>query len=269
MKASVICSVEECGFPEFVFDGNIETNFPLIRQLGYTGVELALSDPCNTNIKWLKGLLDKNKLKVTNTGTGELLGRGLFLTSADKNIRLRCLDKLAEYVDFSHEVGGSLSIGCVRGPELGQPFGEDKQLWLTEGISNINKYAVERNVQLLVEPLADKYIGSINTLSDGITLLNQVGSDNIRLLLDTYNLWMMGEDVPQALRTAGDLIGHIHIADSNRQYPGAGEIDFTQVFQALRDVGYDGFLSLEALPKPAPLDCAKKTIEFISNYWSR
>jgi len=268
MKAGVICSVEECGFPEFVFDGNIETNFPLIRQLGYTGVELALSNPGSTNLDWLKGLLEMNELCVINTGTGELLDRGLFLTSPDKNIRLQCHDKLAEYIGFAHEVGGSISVGCVRGPEPGQPFGKSEQLWLIEGLSKINKYAVEKNVKLLIEPLADKYTGSINNLSDGVTLLNQVGSENIFLLLDTYNLWMMGEDVSQALRTAGDLIGHVHIADSNRQYPGAGEINFIEVFQALKDVGYDGFLSLEALPKPTPLECAQKTIEFISNHWS-
>jgi sugar phosphate isomerase/epimerase len=64
-----------------------------------------------------------------------------------------------------------------------------------------------------------------------------------------------------SLRRAGAHIFHMHLADSNRWYPGAGHIDFHAVVDTLRQVGYTGYLSVEAMPLPDADTCASESMK--------
>jgi sugar phosphate isomerase/epimerase len=57
----------------------------------------------------------------------------------------------------------------------------------------------------------------------------------------------------------------VHIADSNRKYPGAGHIDFKEIIFALLDIGYGGYVSCEILPWPDSDTAASKTYELVCN----
>ena len=63
-------------------------------------------------------------------------------------------------------------------------------------------------------------------------------------------------DMAAALRQAGPLLGHMHVPDSNRAAPGMGHIDYRPILEALRDIGYDGYLSSEAMPVGDSDGCA-------------
>jgi sugar phosphate isomerase/epimerase len=66
-------------------------------------------------------------------------------------------------------------------------------------------------------------------------------------------------DLAAALRLAGPAVGHVHFVDSNRRPAGLGHLDFAPIAAALRDVGYAGYLSAEALPFPSPDQAARTT----------
>ena len=68
-------------------------------------------------------------------------------------------------------------------------------------------------------------------------------------------------------RTAGDKLWHVHIADSNRKYPGSGHIDFTPILKTLIDINYSAYISAELLPMPDPDIAATKTIEYLKKYF--
>jgi sugar phosphate isomerase/epimerase len=72
--------------------------------------------------------------------------------------------------------------------------------------------------------------------------------------------------IEKGLRLAGDRLWHVHIADSNRRYPGSGHLNFASIFATLEDMGYHGFVSAEILPLPDPDTAAQKTIEFLQAY---
>jgi sugar phosphate isomerase/epimerase len=67
--------------------------------------------------------------------------------------------------------------------------------------------------------------------------------------------------LPDALRTVGPLIGHVHFADSNRQAIGLGHTPMQPIVQALREVGYAGYLSAEILPLPDSDAAARQTMK--------
>ena len=67
--------------------------------------------------------------------------------------------------------------------------------------------------------------------------------------------------LPEALRAAGPLLGHIHFVDSNRQAIGFGHTDMPRIVKALRDIGYAGYLSAEILPLPDSDAAAAQTMK--------
>ena len=89
--------------------------------------------------------------------------------------------------------------------------------------------------------------------ADALSVIEAVrrdtGADNVRFLLDTYHLGRMGEDLRATIATSADRIGHVQVADvPGRGQPGTGELDFTAVFGALAEHGYNGYVGLEYKP---------------------
>jgi sugar phosphate isomerase/epimerase len=74
--------------------------------------------------------------------------------------------------------------------------------------------------------------------------------------------------IEQGLLTAGNRLWHVHIADSNRQYPGSGHIPYGPIFATLRQMGYQGYISAELRPLPDPDTAAQKTIEFLKKQFT-
>lgn len=100
-------------------------------------------------------------------------------------------------------------------------------------------------ITVAIEPLQRSECNFINTVIEGAGIVRTVNHPHIRLLADIYHM-MREDEGPEAIRAAGDLLVHLHIAEkAERTPPGTAGDDFTPYFQALRDVGYDGLLSIE------------------------
>ena len=76
-------------------------------------------------------------------------------------------------------------------------------------------------------------------------------------------------DIAGALRIAGDKVGHIHFADTNRLAVGWGHLDVPPIVAALRDIHYDGFISAEVLPAPDGEAAARQSIESFRKFFPR
>ena len=105
-------------------------------------------------------------------------------------------------------------------------------------------------MQVLIEPINRYETNFVNTGLQGLELMDEVGEPNLRLLLDTFHMNIEQVNLTTALREAGDKLGYIHFADSNRLAPGQGHIDFVEVVHTLISIGYSGFLTVEILPLP-------------------
>jgi sugar phosphate isomerase/epimerase len=122
--------------------------------------------------------------------------------------------------------------------------------------------AQAHNVVVAIEPLNRGETNFINTLPDGARLVEPVNHPNIRLLADIYHMLRMDEP-PQNIRDVGHLLVHVHIAEKEKRTPpGVAGDDFTGYFQALKDVGYCGPVSIECGWKEMPeqLPAAIKTL---------
>lgn len=123
---------------------------------------------------------------------------------------------------------------------------------IAEGLRRSAPVAAEHDITLLVEPVNTRTEDPeffLDSTLDGLAIVEQVDSPNVRLLYDLFHSTVMGEDFESAIGNRAGLIGHIHVADfPGRHEPGTGTIDWHRFFDWLDRVGYSGRIGLEYKP---------------------
>lgn len=138
------------------------------------------------------------------------------------------------------------------GPDQNEIDDEIQQDAVVEVLRAIAPDAADAGVTVVVEPLnvATDHSGYFLVASDdGFELVDRVASPNVRLLYDIYHQQISEGNIIDTIRAHVDQIGHIHFADvPGRHEPGTGEINYRNVFDAIQDSGYDGYVGAEYLP---------------------
>jgi sugar phosphate isomerase/epimerase len=132
--------------------------------------------------------------------------------------------------------------------------------YLVEALESLARVAAGHGVSLIYEPLNRYETNMANTIADGVALVESLEATNVVLLADLFHMNIEESNIAGALRAGGRHIGHVHFVDSNRRPPGCGHIDYAPIVDSLRQIGYAGFGSAEALPYPTPDEAAQRTI---------
>jgi sugar phosphate isomerase/epimerase len=101
-----------------------------------------------------------------------------------------------------------------------------------------------------------------NLLEEEWNVIMELGGSTLGLLPDTFHMNIEERSMEESLRKFAPYLRYIHLADSNRQAPGNGHLDFQGVLNMLDSVQFEGFFSFEILPKPNPNEAAKRAIDF-------
>jgi sugar phosphate isomerase/epimerase len=115
-------------------------------------------------------------------------------------------------------------------------------------------------VPLLLEPLNRYETNLINELGGALAFLETLQTRNIKLLCDLFHMNIEEESLAGSISMAKAHVGHVHFADSNRRAVGYGHTEIGPVVEALREIGYAGYLSAEVFPLPDPESAARQTI---------
>lgn len=263
MKLSIVLSTQPASFSALAYKGELESNIAKIAGLGYDGLELAVRDPAALDVEYLTALLQKHTLGVPAIGTGQAYGEeGLSFTDPDAAMRNGAVDRIKSQIDLAGRLNAVVIIGLIRG----KSSGARSRTWLEEALRACSEYAARTDVRLALEPINRYETDLVNTVVEGLELIQRVGAANLGLLLDTFHMNIEEPSIERSMRLARERLFHFHIADSNRWYPGAGHLDFGHVVQVLNDMNYTGFLSAEILPLPDADTCAEKTMATMSGF---
>ncbi len=236
----------------------------MIAGLGYDGVELAVRDPKLVNADHLEHLLARYALVVPAIGTGQAWGEeGLSFTDPDERIREAAIRRIQSHIPLAARLGALIIIGLIRGTL--RP-GVDHALawaWLVGAVKACGAAARGQDVRVALEPISRKETALLNNVAQGMQLVEQVGLDNVGLLLDTYHMSVEEAEIGASIRACGRHVFHFHVADSNRQHPGSGRLDFKSILKTLGETGYDGWISGEFLPLPTADVAAKNCISYL------
>lgn len=262
MKSAVSLSAFEMksGAP-VLFNSNLEENIPIIKEIGFDGVDLFVDNPRNSNSQQAKKLLNENGLSVGVVMPAVLFSEGLSLSSKEKEIRHVTVKRMLPILGYANDLNANVSLGLVRGN-----FDcEQSEQYFKESIEELLNCSEKLGVKLLIEPI-NRY--EINNMNSSIEALKFIIDSKLPLylMLDTFHMNIEDVDICENLTLCKDYIRHIHFLDSNRLAPGMGHIDMFKVFETLKKINYDGYLCLEALPKPNNLVCAKNGMKFFKKY---
>ena len=256
-----------------VFTGSFEQKLAKARALGYDGVELMLRDPSKLNVDDVRSALNRHGLAVSQIVSGEVfMSDNLALVHPDDAICEAAMRSVQSIIQFAGALGRGtiVNIGRVRGRLDWLPV--DKSVAharMIKTLQTVVDYAASYGVRIALEPCNRYEVDFVQSTRDGLEVAAEVNRPpsprpNFGLMLDVFHMNIEDPSIEDALREARAVLLHVHIADSNRLPPGSGHIDFASIVATLREIGYFGFLSVEARPLPDPDTAARQTIEFMS-----
>jgi sugar phosphate isomerase/epimerase len=259
MKSAVTISlVPEARGGPFVFWDDLAAGIKTAAAFGFDAVEIfPPSADAIDPVELRKMLSDKGlSLAAVGTGAGWVKHK---LTLTDPATREKATEFVKGIIDFAGPFGAPAIIGSMQG-RAGADHAAAQRL-LGESLAELGGYAAKYGVPLLYEPLNRYETNLVNTVGGGDCLIHDFGLTNVRLLCDLFHMNIEEDDLAEELRKSGKNVGHVHFADSNRRAAGMGHTDFGPIVEALRDIGYNGYLSAEVLPLPDPIAAARQTIE--------
>ncbi|MGA2253294.1 MAG: sugar phosphate isomerase/epimerase family protein [Thermoguttaceae bacterium] len=254
-------------------DWPLDRAFASAAECGYTGVEIApftlaarAGDVSHAERKEIRRQTETAGLEVV--GLHWLLAKteGFHLTSPDAAVRQRTADYLVELALLCSDLGGKVMV-----------FGSPVQRSLAEGVTKAQgmSYAAEvlckilpvleaNRVVLAVEPLTSQETNFLVTAAEAVELIDRISSSQIQLHLDCKAMMSEATPIVDLIRQNRDLLAHFHANDPNRQGPGFGSLDFVPIFKALKEVRYDGWISVEVFDfSPGIERLARESIEYM------
>lgn len=262
MKTGIVLSTHQAKFNAVAFQGDFEANVRKIAELGYDGVELAIRDPALIDGGAIWSVIRGYGLDVPAIGTGQAWGEeGLSFTDPDPTVREAAVRRIEAHIPFAAQTGAVIIIGLIRGIVKPGVTAVQAYEWLIAALRRCSAAAAPHGVRLALEPINRYETTLINSIPECLRLIEQVGADNFGVLADTFHMNIEEVSFTDSLRQAGARLFHVHFADSNRHYPGAGHIDFVPIVQTLREINYRGYISIEAMPIPDAETCARASRE--------
>ncbi len=269
-SAITVCLVTEARSGPFVHHVPLEQGLALVAADGFDAVEIFPTHPDDLDGLELREGLRQHGLKLAAMGTGAgFLRHKLTLTDPDARIRARAEDFIGAVVDFAGGHGAPAILGSMQGRHGGEVSREQALEWLAWALNQLGPRAHALGVPLLYEPLNRYETNLFNTVADALVFLDTLRTRNVKLLCDLFHMNIEEADIPAALRLAGDRLGHVHFADTNRRAVGLGHLDVAPIAATLREMGYSGYVSAEVLPLPDAATASARTLESFRRWFPR
>ncbi len=254
-------------------DWPFEKAFAFAADCGYTGIEIApftIADHAAaisaTQRAEVRRQADAAGLQVV--GLHWLLAKtqGLYLTSPDREVRRRTTDYFGQLARLCADLGGKILV-------LGSP----QQRNLLPGVARqeATGYAADvlrgalpvledTGVVLALEALGPEEGDFLVTTAEAVELAELIGSPHVRLHLDCKAMSTESLPPPEIIRQHGALLAHFHANDANRQGPGFGQVDFVPILEALGQIDYTGWVSVEVFDYTPGIErLARESIEHL------
>lgn len=238
--------------------------------LGYQSMEIHVVEPTVFPARLLADACNAHQIRVAAIATGRVYTRrNRCITSPDPANREAAMEELYSYIDIAAELEATdgVVIGWVKGRRPENAGGFDDLL--AAQLRELAAYAARKKQKLLIEVINRYETNHFNTCAELLDFLRHYDIPNAYIHLDTFHMNIEERDPAAAVRLAGERLGYIHFADSNRLSPGSGHIDFVPVLRALEEIGYQGSLSVECLPLPDGETAAVNSKAVLERLWQQ
>lgn len=255
---------------------DIERTVAYVKETGYDGLEVApftlsqyVYNISASDRKKIVQAADNNELEILGIHWVFVGPDNVYLTHPDPEIRAATQKYLEHLVDFCADIGGKVII-----------FGSPKQRSLLEGVSYSQAFEFARSifektmarceshdVTICMEPLTHLETDFCHTTAQAVDLIKAVDHPNFQLILDTKAMAFESEDRAALIKKYAQYLKHYHANDENLNGPGFGEIDFAPIFDALKSIDFNDYVSVEVFNfDPGPECIAQKSLEYMKQF---
>lgn len=267
MKLSIVSGLDESRSTPDQISQRFESLLSFLKPLQYDGIELSILEPERINSVEISEIKDSYDMEVSALGTGSTFIRfGYSLGHCDDIMRQKALERIRRYIDFAQDVDSKVIIGLIRGRYKFESSPKREKLNILDSLRMCCKYAEDKDVLLLFEPINSFEIDSYNTISESLDLIKEVNSDHLKLLLDSFHTYLEEDpgEIWEYLEEIKEEVAHIHLADSTRRAPGSGFFDFKKFLSIFERNNFNGFASIETIMKPSFEEVAKESILYLN-----
>lgn len=254
MRLGCTVSTYPTKFGPIVFkDGDISKDFEIMRKYGYSGVDLFVNKTSPEVMKEYKQKLEYYDIRMATYLAIFLAENGVKLSESDPVKSLRNIDMVKHQLDNARFFNAKgLAMGFIRGGyEEGREEKSDALKRIAHSLSILGEYADSIGTKILLEPINRYEINTINTAIEGADFIKENNLKGVGLLIDAFHMNIEDKSIGDSIRYCGNHAVNMHMADSNRHELGEGHLDVKEMVQALNDINFDGFLTLEAFVQDA------------------
>jgi len=222
--------------------------FPKIKALGYDKVEIAVEDPALIDTAIVKQALLEHELEAIICGA---FGPTRDLTSDDEALQQNSFNYIETCLDICVELGASFFAGPMYSAvgKARQVSPEQKQKEWNLAVTNLRKaceMASARGLCIALEPLNRFESDLINTAEDVARLIADINHPAAKIILDGFHMNIEEPDVEAAIKTAGENLIHVQVAENYRGTPGTGQTRWDAFKRGLEAINYTGTVSIES-----------------------
>tara|TARA_B100001559_G_C16485536_1_gene615834 strand:- start:386 stop:1234 length:849 start_codon:yes stop_codon:yes gene_type:complete len=247
------------GFNMLLWTTNlVEDQFDLLKKIkdvGYDGVEIPIfgGEEKVSHFANIGKVLKDNGLDCTSVTVIPDEDRSPI--SNNEKSRANALEYMKWAIDCSAALGSEILGGPYHQPLgifSGEPPSQKEKEYAAKVHQDAADYAKQVSINLSIEPLNRFECYFLNIGQDASDYVDLVDRDNFGYLYDTFHANIEEKDPVGIINKTIKNINHIHISENDRGTPGKGNVPWAETFEAIKNSGYDGWLTIEAFGRALP-----------------
>lgn len=219
-----------------------------VKELGFDILEVSagqLLTMSHGELSDLRALTKELDLTITsNIGPA----KDKDVSSADAAVREAGIQYLSSIFEAMDKIDSRALVGVLYSywpcdfTDLDKPAAWSRGV---ESVRRLSETADGYGIDLCLEVVNRFETNILNTSGEAVEFCKEVDHPRARILLDTFHMNIEEDSIPDAIRHAGSLLGHLHVGEGNRKVPGKGHLPWAEIGRALNDIGFDGGVVME------------------------
>ena len=262
-----------------IFKGwKLEDAMAFVAKAGYDAIEIApftianyVTDISAEQRQQIKATARSAGLEISGIHWVLVQAEGMFLVNSDAEVRKKSSNYFCDLVDFCADIGGHIIVvGSPKQRNIPEGATKEQALaWARETINPSVMRAMDKGLTICIEPLAPSETNFINTAEEAVRFTRSLRAPSLKIILDVKAMSSEAKPIPQIIRESWPHFAYFHANDKNLKGPGFGVVDFKPIAAALKEEGYDGFVSVEVFNfDEGPEVIATKSIEYLKKVFA-